>query len=110
MWKGGHDISGHTFIMVLSSLLLLEDIAPYLANLASTSAIGRKLFPPAAGRAQLKALNTTPGKVAIGATLALLALWSWMLLNTAIYFHTPQEKISGLLVAFLAWLLLPKGC
>lgn len=110
MWKGGHDISGHTFIMVLSSLLLLEDIAPYLANLASTSAIGRKLFPPTAGRAQLKALNTTPGKVAIGATLALLALWSWMLLNTAIYFHTPQEKISGLLVAFLAWLLLPKGC
>lgn len=109
MWKGGHDISGHTFIMVLSSLLLLEDIAPYIAVLIGRSSLGQSLFPQQVSLEVGRTRWTTQAKLAVGATLGLVGLWSWMLLNTAIYFHTPQEKVSGLLVGLAAWLILPKG-
>lgn len=111
MWKGGHDISGHTFIMVLSSLLLLEDVAPYLAEILGRSALGQLLFPQQQQASAVRGrTNWTPqAKVAVAATLGLVGLWGWMLLNTAIYFHRPQEKISGLLAGLAAWLVLPKG-
>lgn len=109
MWKGGHDISGHTFIMVLSSLLLLEDLAPYLAILLGRSSLGRFLFPKPAPLGAARTTWTTQASLAVAATLGLVGLWSWMLLNTAIYFHTPQEKVTGLLVGLAAWLILPKG-
>ncbi|CBQ69419.1 conserved hypothetical protein [Sporisorium reilianum SRZ2] len=99
MWKGGHDISGHTFIMVLSSLLLLEDVAPYLGVLLGGARQG----------AEVRTRWTRSAYAAVGASVGLVALWSWMLLNTAVYFHTPQEKVSGLVVGLLAWLALPKG-
>lgn len=109
MWKGGHDISGHTFIMVLSSLLLLEDVAPYLAVLLRGSALAG-LFGKQPTRGNAGSVRwTRSAYVAVGASVGLVALWSWMLLNTAIYFHTPQEKVSGLVVGLLAWLALPKG-
>ncbi|CDU25075.1 related to SCS3-protein required for inositol prototrophy [Sporisorium scitamineum] len=103
MWKGGHDISGHTFIMVLSSLLLLEDVAPYLSGLLGGTVVGG-LF---GGKAKVR--WTGSAYTAVGVSVGLVGLWSWMLLNTAVYFHTPQEKVSGLVVALLAWLVLPKG-
>lgn len=116
-WKGGHDISGHTFIMVLSSLFLLQEVAPYLpwflSSFVSNAAI-RRLFPSsqwarlASNPFASASPTATQARVALGSVLALLSLWSWMLLNTAIYFHTPQEKISGLLVALLGWTILPK--
>lgn len=109
IWKGGHDISGHTFIMVLSSLLLLEDVAPYLAVLLGRSAFAKLLFPSGAPLNAAKTRWSTSAYAAVAASVGLVGLWSWMLLNTAIYFHTPQEKISGLLVGLLAWLVLPKG-
>lgn len=110
MWKGGHDISGHTFIMVLSPLLLLEDIAPYLAALLGpNSAFIKSLFPQGTWLHAARTRWTPAAKGAVAATLGLVGLWSWMLLNTAIYFHTPQEKVSGLFFALAAWLLLPKG-
>lgn len=111
IWKGGHDISGHTFIMVLSALLLLEDIAPYLAALLGPdSPIVKSLLPQRTWLQAAARTNWTPAaKGAVAATLGLVGLWSWMLLNTAIYFHTPQEKVSGLFVGLAAWLLLPKG-
>lgn len=34
-------------------------------------------------------------KWAFQGTLALLALWWWMAIMTSVYFHTPQEKLSG---------------
>ncbi|TKY88560.1 hypothetical protein EX895_002549 [Sporisorium graminicola] len=108
IWKGGHDISGHTFIMVLSSLLLLEDVAPYLSVLLGRSAIGGLLGGVKRGGVG-RTRWTGSAYAAVGASVGLVGLWSWMLLNTAVYFHTPQEKVSGLLVGLLAWLALPKG-
>lgn len=118
IWKGGHDISGHTFIMVLSSLFLLQEIAPYLPWALSSfvpASVLRQLFPPnswarlASNPFAPSTPTATKARVALLSTVALLALWSWMLLNTAIYFHTPQEKISGLIVALLGWAILPKS-
>ena len=120
IWKGGHDISGHTFLMVLSALFLLEEVAgflPYLLPSASTGLFPRQMWavsnPFRLSRTDKD--HTTQGEVdwravaAVSFALALVGLWSWMLLMTALYFHTPQEKITGLLVGLGAWLLLPKA-
>lgn len=40
--------------------------------------------------------------------LGLIGFWSWMLLMTAVYFHTPFEKFTGLLTGIVFWWLLPK--
>ena len=108
MWKGGHDISGHTFIMVLSSLLLLEDVAPCVSVLLKRDRVRGALV---GGECEwVKRLRWTGSRyAAVAVSLGLVGLWSWMLLNTAIYFHTPQEKVSGLIVGLAAWLVLPKG-
>ncbi|PWY98957.1 hypothetical protein BCV70DRAFT_201172 [Testicularia cyperi] len=115
IWKGGHDISGHTFLMVLSSLFLLEDLAPYIPRflgLANGNGILQSIFPQSSWSSQPNTFvgpNAPKAKAAVLATLGLVALWSWMLLNTAIYFHTPQEKVSGLFVGLAAWFCLPRG-
>ncbi|EPQ30714.1 uncharacterized protein PFL1_01615 [Pseudozyma flocculosa PF-1] len=132
LWRGGHDISGHTFLMVLSALFLLEEIAPFLPHLVPRGVAD--LFPRSgwsisnpfvvrvgpvgssrkagAGQEQeqhgRRQIDTAPTAV-LAFVLAIVALWSWMLLMTAVYFHTPQEKITGLVVAIGCWLLLPKG-
>ncbi|EJD35661.1 hypothetical protein AURDEDRAFT_147396 [Auricularia subglabra TFB-10046 SS5] len=88
-WRGiprltrGHDVSGHVFLLSLSILTLVDDVA--------TGAP----FDALASRTQLA------GGVA---TAALVALWYWMLLMTSVYFHSPLEKISGLVVGITAYL------
>jgi hypothetical protein len=37
--------------------------------------------------------------------LAVLGLWWFSLLNTATYFHTALEKITGLVVGLIGWYL-----
>jgi Inositol phospholipid synthesis and fat-storage-inducing TM len=118
-WKGGHDISGHTYILIISSLYLLEEITPFLPYLFPTSfhqsiayILPRPLWAPinpfSATAQQSKALANR-NLIAILAILALLTLWTGSLAVTSIYFHTPQEKVSGLIVALTASLLIPKG-
>lgn len=41
--------------------------------------------------------------------LLLVSLWTFSLVNTALFFHTPSEKVSGALIALSSWFLLPKG-
>lgn len=36
-WRGGHDISGHTYILVLSASYLLEELTPFLPYLLPSS-------------------------------------------------------------------------
>lgn len=88
-WRGvprltrGHDVSGHVFLLSLSILTLVDDVAT------------GGTFDALADRAQLA------GGVA---TAALVALWYWMLLMTSVYFHAPLEKLSGLVVGIAAYL------
>ncbi|KAM0324404.1 hypothetical protein ACHAQA_008186 [Verticillium albo-atrum] len=107
-WRGGHDISGHVFLLVLASGFLLQEVGwVYLrhrgireerAIVMGDGAIKSAVVESEGGveRADLQEDSLgLGGKVA----LAAVALSSWMLLMTAIYFHTWFEKFTGLLTA-----------
>jgi len=112
-WSGGHDVSGHVFLLTLSAVLLFGEIYPTLAQLHRTGYDIRQ-----AG------LRTY---VALGGAV-LVALWVFILsrspsnrhripcplvltvvaplpaprpptAQTSIWFHTVLEKVTGLLVA-----------
>ncbi|UZJ52664.1 hypothetical protein CBS101457_001984 [Exobasidium rhododendri] len=117
-WRGGHDISGHTYILVLSSLYLLEEVTPFLPYLFPSSVqpyvqrvIPRQYWSPfnpfiqTSRQSRQKARANLLVAVYI---LGLVGVWCSSLLFTSLFFHTPQEKISGLLVALGASLLIPK--
>lgn len=84
-WEGGHDLSGHVFILTHSSLFLWYEILPLLLKQSSM-------------------LNQNATKAAI----TLIAGWWWMLLMTAAYFHTWKEKLTGLFTGVLGWMLVYK--
>lgn len=119
--RGGHDVSGHTFLLILSFLWMLEEISPLVPILFPKLA---PLYPPSqrwpfdftdartasiASKAHLPAPKSVGYALGLVATLSLAGLWGWMLLLTQVYFHTTWEKLSGLIVGLLAWLVLPKG-
>ncbi|KEY66561.1 hypothetical protein S7711_09407 [Stachybotrys chartarum IBT 7711] len=110
-WKGGHDISGHVFLLVLSIGFLAQEVVwPVMrwtgwrkeercvvmpdgalksANVEAETRVGE-----GAGKAAL----TIGGQAAFG----VIGLSLWMLLMTAIYFHTWFEKLTGLVTALIA--------
>jgi Inositol phospholipid synthesis and fat-storage-inducing TM len=113
-WLGGHDVSGHFFMLVLSSAFLFLEFfiseAQYNYNTQSTHP---HISPSAAAHIAKEA--TEEEKRAVGGweseEVAKVRLWTryfvwavilldaWMLLMTAIWFHTLFEKMSGLALA-----------
>jgi hypothetical protein len=107
-WKGGHDISGHVFMLVLSSAFLFLEL--YVSDALSPHS---HVSPRAA--AAVARDTTDEEKREIGGwesdTQAKIRLWTryfvwtivgldlWMLLMTAVWFHTWLEKLSGLLIS-----------
>ena len=107
-WRGGHDISGHVFMLVLSSAFLLLEL--YLSDAHSA-------HPHVSDRAAAAVARdmTAEERSAIGGwesenmakfrmyaryfVWGVVALDLWMLMMTAIWFHTWMEKLSGLLIA-----------
>ncbi|KAK9451663.1 inositol phospholipid synthesis and fat-storage-inducing TM-domain-containing protein [Limtongia smithiae] len=79
-WAGGHDVSGHSFILTHSSLFLWYELLPVIVERGPLA----------------RQINT---KIVLG----LLALWWWMLLMTATYFHTFAEKVTGWAFGLVAW-------
>ncbi|KAK7013914.1 Fat storage-inducing transmembrane protein [Favolaschia claudopus] len=69
----GHDVSGHTFLLSLSVLLLAEQIRPHFGL-------------PHWSKAQA---------LAVCSNMALILVWLFAIGTTSVYFHTPEEKISG---------------
>ncbi|CCK70916.1 Scs3p KNAG_0F02510 [Huiozyma naganishii CBS 8797] len=97
LWQGGHDPSGHMFLLSLMLMFLLSE-------LPAGSSGGRRrgkhaAFASAAAAARF-ILWDEPGVLA----LALTACWTWALLVTAARFHTLPEQTSGLLAAVVAHL------
>ncbi|PSN68053.1 hypothetical protein BS50DRAFT_573027 [Corynespora cassiicola Philippines] len=102
-WKGGHDISGHVFLLILGSALLWFEFLPTLTR-AEDLRDGRRIMLPdgkvtsvAVEKPVEKEKPTTQG---VKFSLGVAALMWWMLLMTAAYFHTWFEKFTGLVVAF----------
>ncbi|KAI1247641.1 hypothetical protein MGN70_011532 [Eutypa lata] len=127
-WSGGHDISGHVFLLVLGSFFLLQEIGWVVLRAGILSALdGARsrvrheercvvMSDGAVKGASVEALteDTTstsynkdvakdgdPAALGLGGrfAMAVVALCLWMLLMTAIYFHTWFEKFTGLLTA-----------
>ncbi|KAH8841206.1 hypothetical protein MCOR27_004567 [Pyricularia oryzae] len=119
-WSGGHDISGHVFLLVLGSFFLVQEVgwvvirwrargwelrgkdtrtvvmadgAVKSADVEAEDLWEKSLLGAQEGWLDVLGLG---GKVA----LAVVGLSLWMLLMTAIFFHTWFEKLTGLLVAF----------
>lgn len=111
-WKGGHDISGHVFILILGSAMLWLEILPSVLKASGLREERRVAMPD--GAVKSAAVETKhgvgnmpvppPQDLGLGVKVALgvAGMSWWMLLMTAAYFHTWFEKFTGLLVAFAA--------
>lgn len=98
-WRGGHDISGHVFILVLGSLFLGLEALPALVGAKGLReermVTGRD---GSVGRAEREVMGEGEGeerewKTGIVVPLFVAGLSGWMLLMTAAYFHTWFEKV-----------------
>ncbi|ERF72627.1 hypothetical protein EPUS_05681 [Endocarpon pusillum Z07020] len=111
-WLGGHDISGHFFMLVLSSAFLFLE---FFISETQTQAAHPHISPEAAARIatetteeEKRAVGGWESEAVVKARLwtqyfvwAVIVLDAWMLLMTAIWFHTLFEKVSGLALASL---------
>ncbi|CAC05250.1 FIT family protein scs3 [Schizosaccharomyces pombe] len=77
-WSGGHDLSGHVFLLTHSSLFMLSENFSFILN---------------------NGIKATSTKVLFG----LLGLWWWMLFVTASFYHTTFEKCTGFFSGILEW-------
>ena len=105
-WFGGHDISGHVFLLVLGSAFLFEEVL-FAVSRASRAKEERTVLTSsgevkaadaevvAAARPELDETETeNPWDWGVKVALIVGALSLWMLLMTAAYFHTWFEKVS----------------
>lgn len=104
-WKGGHDISGHVFILVLGSMFLLEEVLFVLLRSARSKEERTILMSDGAVKsAEVEtqgddfAAPESQGQMNLGVkvVLGVSGLSIWMLLMTAAYFHTWFEKVSSI--------------
>ncbi|ROV99131.1 hypothetical protein VMCG_06570 [Cytospora schulzeri] len=126
-WSGGHDISGHVFLLVLGSYFLLQEVGWAYLNHWQRQAGGGGGGSPVAVRDDRSVvmhdgavksaaveseryIEAVEGRVVtawealgLGGKVAgaVVAMSWWMILMTAIYFHTWIEKLTGLLVALM---------
>lgn len=83
-WEG-FDISGHSFILSYSTLLIVEEIVPMLhlvQHCHNRTTILDALY---------LALN------------AIAVIWVWMFACTSVYFHNTIQKFLGTLFGVLGW-------
>ncbi|KAI1335702.1 Fat storage-inducing transmembrane protein [Xylariaceae sp. FL0016] len=106
-WSGGHDISGHVFLLVLGSFFLVQEVGWTMWRARGREERSIVMGDGAVKGAGVEAAVAEGSEKSIGLGIGgkfvgvVVALCGWMLLMTAIYFHTWFEKLTGLLVAFL---------
>jgi hypothetical protein len=117
-WKGGVDISGHVFLLILGSALLWFEFLPALTGVEGLRDGRRirladgKVASVAVEKEKDDAEAQQPTTSGVRFALGVAALMWWMLLMTAAFFHTWFEKFTGLVVAFSAlWVVyfFPRG-
>ncbi|KAE8292847.1 Fat storage-inducing transmembrane protein 2 Fat-inducing protein 2 [Larimichthys crocea] len=87
-WNGV-DISGHSFILAYSALLIVEETAP-MATLKPAS---------------LSALSRTVLNLLYVALNLIVIIWVWMFACTSVYFHDTSHKLLGTICGLLGWYL-----
>ena len=127
-WAGGHDISGHVFLLILGSALLWMEILPAVlkakglreerrVRVGSGKVVKTRSIVEENARTEDGGLTTSSEeeeytKLGVKVAVGIVALMWWMLLMTAAFFHTWFEKFTGFLVAFGGVFLiyfLPRG-
>lgn len=101
-WSGGHDISGHVFLLVLGSMFLLQEIIHVTPRSPTTRDERTILMPDGAIKSADVETQPSVGVVADGSrwtlgvkiVVGVVILSLYMLLMTAAYFHTWFEKVS----------------
>ena len=94
-WKGGHDISGHVFLLVLGSGFLWMEILPAIAG-REMRTVKRKEGAVITADREAEGEKEREDKEArqgLSVPLIVAGLSWWMLLMTAAYFHTWFEKV-----------------
>jgi hypothetical protein len=74
-WMRGHDVSGHVFLLTMSTLFLADQLQYSLRVRPSQWSIEHRL--------------------SVGSVLVVIGLWLLGLWSTSVYFHTPEEKLTG---------------
>jgi hypothetical protein len=106
-WKGGHDISGHVFILVLGSMFLLEEVLFVLLRSSRSKEERTILMSDGAVKSaevetQGDNISASEGhrqmNLGVKIVLGVSGLSIWMLLMTAAYFHTWFEKVSSIYI------------
>ncbi|KAI9833538.1 MAG: hypothetical protein M1826_007152 [Phylliscum demangeonii] len=110
-WFGGHDLSGHFFILVLSTAFLWMEVLWVV--LRADGWPEERIVVGGTGGGEVRIASTesvvdesmrrpeAETRPAFKVALAVVALSWWMLLMTAAYFHSWFEKSTGLVVALL---------
>ena len=110
-WRGGHDISGHVFLLVLGSAFLVQEVGWVVAARwaryggEERCVVMRDGAVKGAGVEAGRREKAGEGEGVVSTVLEALGhggkpaavvvgLCGWMLLMTAIYFHTWFEKVS----------------
>ena len=109
-WAGGHDISGHVFLLVLGSGFLWMEILPVIlrhAGLREERLVAGKTSGVTSAAMEMQTVGDVgdvdnadeqekqgSGSGGVNAPLIVAGLSWWMLLMTAAYFHTWFEKAS----------------
>jgi len=110
-WSGGHDISGHVFLLVLGTGFLLSEVGWVVMRWRGSGREERSVvMTDGAVKTATVEAQGLRGKPVSGDALGwggkfaavVIGLGSWMLLMTAIYFHTWFEKVTGLITAMAA--------
>ncbi|CRG85812.1 FIT family protein scs3 [Talaromyces islandicus] len=110
-WRGGHDVSGHVFMLVLGSAFLgFETLgASRYLNIAEPEAKAKDDSDDESTAADDEDSDDSLPVFARRFAWAVIGLSWWMLFMTAIWFHTWLEKLSGLAislgVAYVTYLL-----
>lgn len=107
-WVGGHDPSGHVFLLIHSSLYLFFEISQFWPGWPLVISDMKKLSHDLKlGRFTLHHYIMKNPSILV---IWLIGLWWFMLLMTNIYFHSILEKLVGLLFgyAILGLYLIPR--
>lgn len=97
----GFDISGHTFLMMFSNLIIASELELSRKMSADNKKTDSKIKPKAGGtnlEEQIPMIQTL--------LFVLSLIWDFMLLQTALYYHTIVQKAIAAVWAIASWYIL----
>ena len=108
-WIPGFDISGHTFLLLFSNLVILEECSvmigwePFGHQLHAEQQHLQRQFHLDHKQRELYVKLSTPIRVIYIFLTILSLIWDFMLLQTSLFYHTMLQKLIGGVWAILLW-------